>query len=292
MMKVAVTAASGRLGHALLEALSGKLGAEGVIAVARSPEKIDAPHVETRRGDYNAPDEMTDALREVDTVVMISAPVVAGTDRVLLHRNVIDAASQAGAAKIVYTSVVGSGAEKDTWYWPTQQINRQTERDVRDCGLQWIVARNGLYLELDLNHIIAANETGTYRNNGGAGRCGYITIDELAAATAELAIRDRLNGRIYNLVGDSRSQDELVALANHVFGLNVAYEEMSDEDNVARFMKDPRISARGEDVARMLTGCFQAMRRGALDVDSDFEAAAGRPCKSTEEMMEDVRRRR
>lgn len=291
-MKVAVTAATGRLGRATLKVLSEKTGPGNVVGIARSPDKIGVPQIETRRGDYNSVEEMAKAFQGVDSVVMISAPVVVGTDRVPLHRNVIEAAKRAGVGKVVYTSVIGNGLEKDTWFWATQQVNRQAEQDLHDSGLNWIVARNGLYLELDLNHIIAADASGTYMNNGDAGRCGYITIDELAAATAELAVDDKLNGQIYNLTGETRSQDELVALASDVFGLNVKYEAMSDEENVARFMKDPRISARGEDVARMLTGCFQAMRVGALDVTSDFEAAAGRPCKSTKEMMEDVKQLR
>ena len=288
-MKVAVTAASGRLGHATLKALSERLGPEHVIGIARSPDKINVPQIETRAGDYANADQLVEAFQGVDSLVMISAPVVVGTDRVPLHRNVIDAAKRAGVKKVVYTSVIGNGAERDTWFWKTQQVNRQAEQDLHDSGLQWIVARNGLYLELDLNHIIAANETGIYMNNGGDGKCGYITIEELAQATADLAVKDELNGRIYNLVGETRTQDELVSLANEVFGLNVRYQTMTDDENVARFMKDPRISARGEDVARMLTGCFQAMRAGALDVTSDFEAATGRPCRSTKDMMHDVR---
>ncbi len=290
-MKVAVTAASGRLGRATLKVLNSKLGPEHVVGIARSPKKIGVPQIETRRGDYNSIDEMTEASVGIDSMVMISAPVVIGTDRVPLHRNVIEAAKRVGVGKVVYTSVIGNGAEKDTWFWATQQVNRQAEQDLHDSGLNWIVARNGLYLELDMNHIIAANESGTYTNNGGTGRCGYITIDELAAATAALATNNRLNGQIYNLTGETRTQEELVALANDVFDLNVTYQIMSDEDNVARFMEDPRISARGEDVARMLTGCFQAMRAGALDVTSDFKVAAGRPCKSTKEMMKDIRQK-
>jgi hypothetical protein len=39
----------------------------------------------------------------------------------------------------------------------------------------------------------------------------------------------------------------------------------------------------------MLTGCFQCVRAGAFEVESDYLAAAGRPAKSVREMMEDCR---
>jgi NAD(P)H dehydrogenase (quinone) len=290
-MKIAVTAASGRLGHAILKVLSDEIGADNVIGIARSPEKIDLPAIEKRRGDYQSVDEIATACDGIDVVIMISAPVTRGTDRVAMHRNVIEGAKQAGVRKILYTSVIGNGKEEGTKFFATQQINRQAEIDLQTSGLEWVVARNALYLELDLSHIIRANESGVYQNNGGDGRCGYLTIDELAFGTAMLAINDGHTGRIYNLIGRAtHTQAELVAMANQVFGLNVEYQVISAADNIERFMADAAISARGEEVARMLTGCFECIASGAFDVKSDFEAASGRQAKTTLQQMEEIRR--
>lgn len=289
-MKVAVTAASGRLGLAIVEYLSDEIGAENVVAVVRSPDKVELPNIEKRRGDYQSVDEIATACEGIDTVVMISAPVTIGTDRVTMHRNVIEGAKRAGVRKVLYTSVIGNGKEEGTMFFATQQVNRQAEHDLKASGMEWVVARNALYLELDLNHIRRADETGVYRNNAGDGRCGYLTIDELAYATAKLATDDRHNGRIYNLIGrKTHTQAELVEMANQVFGLNVEYQVMSPEDNVERFMQDPTIASRGVEVARMLTGCFECIAAGAFDVASDFEAAAGRPAKTTLEQMKEIR---
>ncbi|MCL4790467.1 MAG: NAD(P)H-binding protein [Gammaproteobacteria bacterium] len=287
-MKIAVSAASGRLGHAVLRALLADTGADNVVAIARSPEKVDVAGIEKRPGDYNSTDSMAAALAGIDTLVMISAPV-GDWDRVVLHRNVIAAARKAGVRKLLFTSVIGNGQEQQTWFWGAQQVNRQAEADLKASGLQWVVARNGLYLEMDLRHIIHANASGVYRNVGGAGECGYITIDELAFAIARLAQDDRHNGKTFNLVGENLSQAALVQLANEVFGLKVRYETLSDEENIALLMHDEKIAVRGRDVARMLTGCFQCVRNGAFNVPSDFEAAAGRPVKTTRQMMEGLR---
>jgi len=289
-MKVAVTAASGRLGHAILKYLGDEIGTDNVVAIARSPEKVELSAIEKRRGDYQSIDEIAAACAGIDTVIMISAPVTIGTDRVAMHRNVIEGAKRAGVRKMIYTSVIGNGKEEGTNFFATQQVNRQAEVDLQESGMEWIVARNALYLELDLNHIRRANETGIYQNNGGDGRCGYLTIDELAYGTAKLAVDDKHNGRIFNLIGrTTHTQTELVEMANEVFGMNVEYKVMSAEDNVERFMQDPAISSRGEEVARMLTGCFECIAAGAFDVQSDFEAAAGRPAKTTLQQMEEIR---
>jgi NAD(P)H dehydrogenase (quinone) len=267
----------------------GTLGGIGqLVAVARSPDRVAITGVEKRAGDYASIDAMTAALRGVDSVVMISAPAVEGTDRVTLHRNVIEAARRAKVRSLLYTSVIGTDAVADTLFRPFYQVNRQTEADLQASGLPWIVARNGLYLELDLQHILAAAKgTGVYANPGGPGRAPYMTIDELAFATARLAADSDRCGRVYNLVGECLTQAELVALANRVFGFSVRYETMTDEACIEKFLG--LMPARGASVARMLTGCFQSMRVGAFEVGSDFAAAAGRPAKSVRQMMEDCR---
>jgi NAD(P)H dehydrogenase (quinone) len=287
-MKVAVTAASGGLGKAILNYLVEDVGAGNVIAVARSPDRVDMQGIYTRYGDYLSVTGLIEAISDIDTVVMISAPV-GDWDRIVMHRNLIEAAKQADVRKIVYTSIVGNGKEEETWYWPTQQVNRQTEIDLEESGLDWVIARNGLYLEKDLANIVHAKSAGVYRNIAGDGKCGYITVDELAYATAKLATNNRANGQVFNLVGDNLTQARLVELANQVFDMEVRYETISDEENIAELMKDPKIAVRGEQIAKMLTGCFQAVRAGAFDVASDFERAAGRAVKPTLQMMREQR---
>lgn len=286
---LAVTAATGRLGHALLRYLAELRPAGELLAVARRPAQLRLPGITTRQGDYHDRAQMAEALDGVDTAVIISAPIAPGRDRLPMHRNVIAAARDAGVRKLVYTSVIGVDAPQDTMFAPSQQLNLQTESALAGSGCEWTVARNGLYLELDLGHVRRAQADGIYRNNAGEGRCGYISIDELAFATARLATEDTANGRIFNLVGETLTQAELVALACDVFDLQVRYESQSAEENLARFLSDPRMAARGEAVLRMLTGCFQCIAKGYFDVRSDYASAAGRPAKPVREQMEEIR---
>lgn len=283
-MTIAVTAASGRLGHAVLRELARQGRAREVVAVARDPGRVQVEGIATRPGDYGSLPGMAAALAGIDTLVMISAPVAGGSDRVALHRNVIGAARQAGVRRVLFTSVIGNGREMDTLFAPTQQVNRQAEADLQASGLEWVIARNGLYLELDLIQMRKAQESGVYSNPAGNGRCPYITIDEIACACARLAVDGQQAGQVYNITSENLTQAEILGLACEIFGLDVRYEVLGDEACIAKFRT--LMPERGEAVARMLTGCFQSIRAGAFDVPSHFREAAGRPPKTVRQMLE------
>jgi NAD(P)H dehydrogenase (quinone) len=284
-MKVAVSAASGRLGHAILRRFGQRQ--LDVVAIARDPARVRLPGVERRAGDYADPDGMRTALAGIDSLVMISAPVTEGTDRVQLHRNVLAAARDAGVQHVVFTSVIGSELAAGTWFGPTWRINQTTEADLRASGLQWTVARNGLYLDLDIIQIRNAAVSGVYTNPAGEGRCGYIAIEELATPYLNLVLDERLRGHDWNLTGESHTQAELVKMANCVFGLDVRYEAISDEAMEQKLLK--LMPHRGAQVARMLTGAFQCIRNGSYDVPSHYAEITGRPAKPALVMMENLK---
>jgi NAD(P)H dehydrogenase (quinone) len=288
-MKVGVTAASGRLGHAILPELVAALGSENVVGIARDPARIRIPDPEKRAGDYGDPNSLVEALTGIDVVIMISAPIEVGADRLAMHANVIDAAKQAKVRKLIYTSVIGDPVDEDALFYPSQLLNHYTETLVRDSGLEWVIARNGLYLDLDLKSIRAAAESGVYRNNGLDGRCGYISIAELGSALAQLAARDVCTGETLNLTSENLTQAEMIALANEVFGLNVVYEPITAQQCIDKFMAIPAYAARGLEVAQMLAGCFECIAAGKFDVPSDFEHAAGRPPLAVRAQLEQIR---
>ncbi len=291
MTTIAVTGASGRLGSRIIGALKNADEQPQVIALTRQPKDLDETQIPVREADYANRNQMAEALAGVDTLVLISAPVKPGVDRISLHRNAIDGAKEAGVTRLLYASVIGNGDDAGTWYEQTQQVNRITEADLKGSGLAATICRNGLYLDLDLLHMRGAAAGGVYQNNGGNGRCGYIAIDEIAFATARLALNDEAAGRSFNLIGDTFSQQQLVDCANQVFGLQLTYQSIDEQANVDRLMAHPMVAKRGVEVARMLTGCFQCIAKGAFDVEPEFHLAAGRPAKPLPQQMAEIAQR-
>ena len=283
-MNIAVTAATGHLGAEIVNATTRVIGREGVIAITRKPSKAQALGVEVRQGDYNDGVAFERALVGVDAVLIVS-----GTDapekRVEQHRNVIGAAVTSGVKKIVYTSV--QGAEEGNAFSPIIQSNRQTEEDVRTCGLDWAIGRNGIYIEPDVEYIDTYKANGEVANCAGDGKCGYTTRPELAFAYTRLLTDSSLDGKTYNLHGKPITQQELTAYFNRTFGTDLKYRSMS----VAEYRQE-RVAELGEFLGTVIAGIYDGIRNGYLDNPSDFAVVAGRPHQSWDDYFAAIKDRK
>lgn len=280
-MKIAVTATSGKFGGAILKQLAERHGKENVIGIARTPERVSTTGIEVREGDYNNREQFTEALKGVDVLLLVS-----GMDhpekRIQQHRNIIEAARQNGVRKIVYTSIVGDSAQ--TAFSPIVESNRQTEKDIQESGMEWVIGRNSLYIEPDLEYISQYISDGGIINCAGEGRCAYTSRDELAEAYTSMLLEVRHNGEIYTLAGEPITQEQLAGMINQVYNTRLDYRYVTFEE----YLKE-RTTALGEFLGTIIAGIYQGISLGAFDVRSDYEKATGRPHKSPLEMIRQFR---
>lgn len=280
-MKIAVTSASGQLGSSIVRQLIQDIGKNNVIGIARTPENAQHLGVEVRKGDYNSREQFNKSLKGIDAVLLVSG-MAAPKDRIQQHRNVIGAARANGVQKIVYTSIVGD--EKATAFSPVVQSNRQTEKDVQASGLDWVIGRNGIYIEPDLEYIDTYVKEGGIRNCAGEGKCGYTSRPDLAVAYAKMLVEDQHNGEVYNLVGEALTQERLAKLINGVYGTSLSYTPVS----VEAYATD-RKAELGEFMGTIIAGIYEGIQRGVNDVESDFHRAAGQAHTPPREMIESYR---
>lgn len=279
-MTIAVTAASGQLGSAIVRALQDLNTQEAVVGLARTPANAADLGVEVRPGDYADPTQLERSLQGADTLLLVSGNEPP-QDRIQQHRNVLAAAKSAGVGKVVYTSV--QGAETNTAFSPVVASNRQTEADVRDSGMDWVIGRNGIYIEPDIEALEDYKAAGEVANCAGDGRCGYTTRPELAAAYARLLTDTSNNGKVLNLHGEPLTQSQLVEHLNAAFGTALTYRPMT----VEAYKKD-RIADLGEFMGTVIAGIYEGIRNGASDNPSDYAVATGRPHQTWEDYFSTV----
>jgi NAD(P)H dehydrogenase (quinone) len=267
-MKIAVISASGQLGSAIVDELKNVINKENIIAIARTPEKAESLGVKVFKGDYNEKDQFEKALKGVDAVLLVSG-MDAPDKRIGQHRNVINAAKEAGVKKIVYTSIMG--VDSDHAFSRIIASNRQTEKDIIASGLDYVIGRNGLYIEPDVEYIDTYIKDGKIANCAAVGKCSYTTRPELAFAYCKMLLEDKHNGNIYHLAGEPITLQQLTDYMNKAFGTNLVYESMSVED-----YKASRTAELGEFMGTIISGIYESIRSGLSEVDSDFEKVAGR----------------
>lgn len=275
--KIAVTAASGGLGKAIIQNIIQYKGRDNVVGIARNPEKAAHLKLEIRKGDYNNREDFDHALSDIDTLLLVS-----GMDdprkRIQQHRNVIDSARAAGVRKIVYTSIIGS--EKGNEFSPIVQSNRQSEKDVKSSGLEWVIGRNGLYIDADLEYIPSYAEEGGIVNCAGEGKCAYTSRSELAFAYWRMLVEEKHNGSTYNLLGEPITQSQLAEFINQIHHTNLTYTAVS-----AAAYKKSRQEELGEFIGMVVAGIYEGISKDLFTAPSDYERAAGRAHLSALEMI-------
>ncbi len=271
-MTIAVTAVSGQLGRAVVEALGRLEPAQTIVGLARTPERAEGLGIEVRPGDYADIHQLSTSLEDVTALLLVSGNEQP-EERIRQHRNVLDAAKAAGVGKVVYTSV--QGAEDGTAFSPVVQSNRHTEADLRNSGMDWVIGRNGIYIEPDIESIDDYVAQGEVANCAGDAMCGYTTRSELAEAYARMLTQPAHNGHTYQLHGQPITQVQLVDYINRTFQTQLGYRSMG----VDAYRED-RIAALGEFIGSVIAGIYEGIRNGAHDTPSNYAAAAGRPHQS------------
>ena len=283
MTTIAVTAASGALGSEIVRATAEIAGKQNVVGLARTPAKAESLGVEIRAGDYGSSSALRESLRGIDALLLVS-----GMDppdkRIEQHRNVIQAAKDAGTKKIVYTSI--QGAEEGTAFSPIVQSNRQTEEDLRNSGLAWGIGRNGIYIEPDVDYIETYKQRGEIANCAGDEKCGYTTRRELAFAYARMLTEPEHDGQTYNLHGEPISQQQLADYLNAAFDTELKYRAMT----VAEY-RDERIAELGEFLGGVIAGIYEGIRNGAANNESHYARAAGREHQSWQSFFGHLRQK-
>jgi len=227
--KIAVTGATGQLGRMVIDDLLKVAPDAKVIGLVRNPaaaKGLADRGVEFRTANYDDPASVAAALAGVDKVLLISSNEIGR--RVEQHRNVIEAAKNAGVKLIAYTSILH--ADRSPMALAIE--HRETEKLILASGVPFVLLRNGWYTENYTGNVAAAIQHGAVV---GAARGGRISsaarADFAAAAAAVLASRENQAGKIYELAGDSAfTLSDYAAEIAKQSGKPIVYKDLPEAD--------------------------------------------------------------
>ncbi|HCP1035588.1 TPA: NAD(P)H:quinone oxidoreductase [Escherichia coli] len=228
---IAITGATGQLGHYIIESLMKTVPASQIVAIVRNPAKaqaLAAQGITVRQADYGDEAALTSALQGVEKLLLISSSEVG--QRAPQHRNVINAAKAAGVKFIAYTSLLHA----DTSPLGLADEHIETEKMLADSGIVYTLLRNGWYSENYLASALAALEHGVFIGAAGDGKIASATRADYAAAAARVISEAGHEGKVYELAGDSAwTLTQLAAELTKQSGKQVTYQNLSEADFAA-----------------------------------------------------------
>lgn len=276
-MTIAVTGASGQLGRIVIEKLKQKVPADQIVALVRSPEKVQSLGVPARAADYAKPATLVPALAGVDTLLLISSSEVG--QRAVQHANVIAAARQAGVKRIVYTSLLGA----DHSPLSLADEHRATEAELKSAGVPYTILRNGWYTENYLGALDAALAHGALIGSAGEGRIASATREDFAEAAVAALTGTGHEGATYELAGDHAwTLKDLAAEVSRQSGKQVVYQDLPE----AAYAKALVGFGLPEGLAAAIASWDVGASRGALfSEDKTLSRLIGRPTTSLQQAV-------
>lgn len=280
---IAITGATGQLGHLVLQNLLKTTAASQIVAIVRNPAKAEAlsqQGIVVRQADYTDEAAFTAALQGVDKLLLISSSEVG--QRTPQHRNVIHAAKAAGVKFIAYTSLLH--ADKSPLGLHVEHV--ETEKMLADSGIPYALLRNGWYTENYLASAPPALEHGVFIGAAGDGKIASATRADYAEAAARVIAEEGHAGKVYELAGDEAwTLSELAAALSKQSGKNVVYQNLSEADFAAA-LKSVGLSA---GLADMLADSDVGAAKGGLFDDSrTLSALIGRPTTPLAESIKGI----
>lgn len=282
-MSIAVTGATGQLGHQVIESLiERQVAPEEIVAVVRNADKaqdLADRGVRVAVAAYEDADALKAALEGVQRLVMVSGSEIG--KRVAQHSNVIQAAQAAGVQLIAYTSLLG--VETSTLNLAPE--HRETEQLLAESGIGHVLLRNGWYWENYASAIAPAREYGKMFGAAGTARVNGAARRDYAEAAAAVITMEAQEGRVHELAGDpALSYPEIAARIGGLLEREVDYIDQTVEE-YAQVLQQAGLP---EQVAGFVAEMDRAIADGALESDSrDLQTLLGRPATTIAQALAD-----
>jgi NAD(P)H dehydrogenase (quinone) len=279
-VSIVITGSTGKLGRLTIEALLERgVEPDQIVATTRATSAahdLQALGVQVLEADFADSASLDAAFAGAESVLIVSTTDVA--TRVENHRRAIEAASRAGVSKAVYTSMINAGAAQNL----LARVHLQTEQDLRDSGLPFVILRNGWYLENYTEQIPVLAEHGVLLGAGGDGRVSGVSRRDLAEAAAAVLTPDGPLNAIYELAGEAFTLSELARTVSNGLERTIVYRDLSHDDFVAALVG----VGLPNELAEVLADADAGLARGELFADDeDLATLIGRRPISMEEAV-------
>ena len=280
---ILVTGAAGTVGSEVVRQLSAK-GQIGIRAAARSannPTLKDLKSVEIVELDYNKPETLATAFKDVNKLFLLTP---FQSDMLDLTSNLVNAAKKSGVKYIIKQSVMGVDAEPGI---TPGRLHRQAEKIIEKSGIPFSFLRPNFFMQNFVNfYSPMIKSQGALYAPAGDGKVSFVDVRDIAAVAVQALINDNQHkGQSYNITGpEVLSYGQAAETLSRELGKEIKYVNIPDED-ARKGMKDMCMDGWS---ANSMIELFDITRKGyASDISSVVEELIGRKPISFSQFVKD-----
>jgi len=237
-MRYIITGADGQLGGRVAANMLNEVSGEQLIFTCPSlsrlqKEKVEAwekQGVKIMEANYDNKEQMIEAFKGGDRIYIVSG-VIIGPERVQQHKNVIDSAIEAGVSHITYTSFLG--ANREGYHQYVLPDHTETEKYLRETGVDYNIMRNNLYVENYLtNSVMLSNlSDNKWVTTAGDGKATFIAKDDSGRVATALLLGKGEKNKDYDVTGGELiSQREICDMIAKASGIDYEYVTLNNDE--------------------------------------------------------------
>lgn len=289
---ILVTGATGNFGSkAIAHLLKKGVPANDIAALARSKGKtksLEEQGIDVRIGDYDDVDSMVRAFTGIDQLLLVSSSDRGAIEnRTRHHINAITAAKEAKVKHVYYTSFVRKEGHENSAIASFQNAHMETERFLKESGLNYTILQNGIYQEMIL--AFAGDklaQTNTILFPAENGRATWVLREELAEAAAQVLTTEGHENKSYVLTNKvAIGFERIAAYISETLGKDIKYTV----PDVKTFSENLKESGVPDMYINMMTMWGTAIAEGTMDIeDSTLELLLGRKPASVQEFIRKI----
>jgi uncharacterized protein YbjT (DUF2867 family) len=278
-----VTGATGHLGSLIVNRLLERIPADRIAVSVRDVSKaadLAERGVRVRTGDFTEPDSLKHAFEGAERVLVVSA-AIRGGGALTANRAAVDAAREAGAQRILYTSHQAASA---TSLFPPQKVHAATEEHLAQQAVPYTALRNGFYASALGPYLGAALETGTLAVPQD-GPVSWTAHEDLAEAAVSALTEDGALEGITPPLTAPHTLDfaDVAEILSRITGRTITRVVMDDNEWISAVVAHGMPRPAAEFALTM----FAASRNGEFNATNPtLEATIGHPAKTVHEVLE------
>lgn len=227
-----ITGTSGSFGKAAVEQYLLKNPGEKLAILSRTSEKVadlTDNGVELRIGNYSDYASLVNAFSGIKNLLLVSSNDLVNRD--IHHKNMINAAKEAGVEHVLFTSFqfVSTSIDSSNALMP---IYVETENYLKNSGLSYTILRNGIYTDLlpgFIGDLIKENKT-LFAPAGNA-QIAFTSRNDLAEAAAIILKSNNFKNEILDLTNlETVNFSEIASILSSILKQDILYIDPSADE--------------------------------------------------------------